>query len=122
MERRNFVKSLAAGLVATHFLPELGEALTGSLQNLQDNLGKARGERSFWRRVRQEFLLNPDLVHLNCGSVGSSPRLVVDAVANSMYEMEGDPLHNEWGGIGAWMEKVRARAFCWVLPDNPRLL
>jgi selenocysteine lyase/cysteine desulfurase len=42
--------------------------------------------------------------------VGSSPRLVVDAVANYMYEMEGDPLHNEWGGIGAWMEEVRARA------------
>jgi isopenicillin-N epimerase len=110
MERRNFVKGLAASLFAIHLSPKLGEGLIDRFRVLEEDLGKARDKRSFWRRVRQEFLLNPDLVYLNCGSVGSSPRVVVDAVANYMYEMEGDPLHNEWGGIGAWMEDVRSRA------------
>ena len=110
MERRTFMMSLGAALAAVPFLPKSSEALSGKVQALSSAVQGATDERKLWRRVRKEFLLNPDLVHLNCGSLGSSPRLVVDAVSQYMYELEGDPMNNEWGGLGSGMEAVRALA------------
>jgi selenocysteine lyase/cysteine desulfurase len=49
-------------------------------------------------------------VHFNCGSVGATPRLVVDAMANFTRELEADPYNNEWGGLGAGQEAVREKA------------
>jgi len=60
--------------------------------------------------VRQEFLLNPGFSHLNCGSLGATPRLVIDAVTGYMREIEGNPANNTFGWGGAQMEEVRARA------------
>jgi selenocysteine lyase/cysteine desulfurase len=49
-------------------------------------------------------------VHFNCGSIGATPRLVIDAIASFMRQQEADPYHNEWGGIGAGLEVVREKA------------
>ena len=110
MERRDFMKSMVAGLAATAFLPEANEALVDRLRVLREELGKESGESSFWQRVGQEFLLDADLVYLNCGTLGASPRLVLDAVGAYMRELEGHPQRNGFGGIGRGMEEVRARA------------
>ena len=110
MKRRTFVKSLTSSLAAVPLLPQLGSALTAQIQQLQTDLQDLTEPKSQWRRVHQEFLLNPDIVHLNCGSVGSVPRLVLDALDGYMRQLEGDPIHNTWGGLGAGMETVRQRA------------
>ena len=113
MERRSFVKSLTGSLAALPLLPSLGAALTEPLQNLHgdlDKLGDADWGRAHWKRVRQEFLLNPDVIHLNCGSVGAVPRLVLDALSGYAYQLEGNPARNTWGGLGAGMEAVRQKA------------
>ncbi len=91
MERRTFVKSLAAAVAATQVLPEVGEALEQQVERLRAEVGVLNDHDKLWKRVRREFTLNPGLVHLNCGSIGATPRLVVDAVANFMREQEADP-------------------------------
>ena len=115
MERRNFLKTFAAGLTGAHLLPELAAAITGRLQDLAADIDAAAldpraGAHLLWRRVREEFALNPGLIHLNCGSVGAVPRLVLDAVCNSMRRIEGNPVENTWGGVGEGMERARASA------------
>ena len=110
MERRTFVKSLASTVAATQILPGVTEALEQQVTRLRKDMSTAVDDAKLWRRVRQEFTLNPGLVHFNCGSVGATPRLVVDAMANFTRELEADPYHNEWGGLGAGQEAVREKA------------
>ncbi len=106
MERRTFVKSLAAGIAAIPFLPELSAAVSEQLHSLAADFQAAGTDRGRWQRVRQEFLLNPGLVHLNCGSIGATPRLVIDALSAHLRQFEGDPVNYAFGAA----EDVGARA------------
>jgi selenocysteine lyase/cysteine desulfurase len=101
---------MAAGLAAYPGLAGLAGAAAERLGTLREDLKTARDEATFWNRVRQEFLLNPGLVHLNTGTLGATPRPVIDAVAAWMYQVEGDPASNVFGPLGARMEEVRAKA------------
>jgi len=77
-------------------------------------------DAALWSRVRSEFLLDPGLTHLNCGSLGAVPRTVVDAVCEAMRELERNPVMMTWGPMGEAMEAVRARAaaFLGASPDE----
>jgi isopenicillin-N epimerase len=117
MERRAFVKGLAAATAAVQLLPELAEGLGEQLQTLRTDVDAAVDESEIWRRVRKEFQLNPGLVHFNTGSVGASPRVVTDAVCSHISQLEGNPNHNVWGPIGTKAEEVRSRAAEFVGAD-----
>lgn len=109
MKRRSFVKGVAAAM--PHLLFGASAASrAGTYDGLRDEIAAARDEAAIWTRVRKEFLLNPGLVHLNTGSLGATPRRVLDAVAGWMYEVEGDPVSNVWGPLGHQMEEVRRKA------------
>ena len=110
MERRTFMKGLTASLAGLGLLPDLTEGLSDRLSDLSRRLLDAPDERRVWGLVQREFQLNPGLVHLNTGSVGAVPGLVLDAVCESMRQIEGDPVNNTWGGIGAGMEAARNTA------------
>lgn len=50
----------------------------------------------FWAEIRRnQFLLNPEVTFLQGGSVGPSPRPVVDKVTESIRAFESDPLHHQ---------------------------
>ncbi len=117
MERREFVKGLAAGLVAVPLLREAAAALGSRLESLRADLGASAQGPAYWERVGREFMLNPDLVHLNTGSVGAAPQMVIEALAACARQIEGDPVHNVWGGVGDAMEEVRARAAAFIGAD-----
>lgn len=118
MKRRTFVKGTAAGLAASLAgagtgagggagpVTSLGECFAA----LAADLAGSVDEFSRWRRVRKEFLLQPNLVHLNTGTLGATPRRVLAAVAAWMSEIEGDPVSTVFGPLGHRMEDVRARA------------
>jgi len=110
MDRRAFVKSATAGVSSLAALPAAGQILGGTFSSLRDDLRTARDESGFWARVRKEFLLNPSLVHLNTGTLGATPRGVLDAISAWMYELEGDPASNVFGAMGNKMEEVRGKA------------
>lgn len=109
MERRAFFKGIAAAAAATPLLPELAGGLAERLGTLGQDVAAAGSAPALWQRVRREFRLHPGLVHLNCGSIGATPRVVTDALTAYLAELEGHPLANTWGGLGNEMEAVRAK-------------
>ncbi len=108
MDRREFISdfSLALSLLAP-FVNLTEVNLVGRLNLLTHRID--RSNRSEWARlVRQQFLLDDDIIHLNCGSIGATPTLVVDAIVESTRQLEANPFHHQFGdGIYAGVEKVR---------------
>lgn len=73
MERRSFLALLGGSTLAwPRTLEDLAQDLTG---------GGAVDDEGFWRFVREQFLIPPDRIYLNNGTLGPSPAVVVDAVA-----------------------------------------
>jgi len=103
MQRRNFLTSLAIAMGAS-------PAFAAGLSNLAESLKSAANETEYWKRVRQEFLLHPGLAHLNTGSLGATPRCVLDGIAGMIYQLEGDPVSNVFGPMGYRMDAVRTKA------------
>ena len=110
MQRRAFVKGLAAATASVQIWPELAQGVRHRLQTLRTDLDATLGDADHWQRVRKEFQLNPGLVHFNTGSVGAAPCVVTDAVSSYLNQLEGDPNHNVWGALGDLAEEVRNRA------------
>jgi len=117
MKRRNFLSNLAAGIGTLPFLPEVDQGTGDRLQRLSADVASASGSSDLWRRVREEFQLNPGLTHLNCGTLGATPTLVIDAVTNYTHEIEGNPASKSFSWGGAQMEEVRARAADFIGAD-----
>jgi len=117
MQRRDFTKTLAAGLVTAGFLTRSAAAAEDSLKAFIRGL-RSPGSSRYWARIRRQFLLAPGLIHLNCGSLGSTPRLVLDAVAGFMRELERHPVHQAWGPMGQMAEEVRVRAAAFIGADT----
>lgn len=72
-DRRRFVSVLGGASLAW---PGALDALARDLAS-----GGAPDDEAFWSFVRGQFLLPPDRIYLNNGTLGPSPRVVVDAVA-----------------------------------------
>ena len=112
MERRTFVKGPAASLVGLPLLPQLTAAANEQLQTLGADLGALSDAPTRWRRVRNEFNYTPDLIHLNCGTIGATPRPIVEALCNLLHELESSPYHHTFEGTGLYgqIEGVRDKA------------
>jgi selenocysteine lyase/cysteine desulfurase len=73
MDRRTFVAAVGGGALAwPRALEDMAQELSGS--------GGDPGDEAFWAEVRGRFLIPPDRIYLNNGTLGPSPRVVVDAV------------------------------------------
>ena len=101
--RRTFIGRLAAAataLVATpHRLwagapnPDTGPAYGRSNQWVRDGIPSPPPgplPRAFWQELRQEFLIPDDEAFFNTGTLGSSPRVVLDTVVDHMTHVERD--------------------------------
>jgi selenocysteine lyase/cysteine desulfurase len=110
MDRRAFVQTMTAGAASLSSFAALSPAVNASWTALRDDLRKAENPSAVWGRVRTEFLFHAGLVYLNTGTLGATPRRVLDAVSGWMYELEGDPASNVFGPMGNRMEEVRAKA------------
>jgi len=71
-DRRSFLTALGGGALVW---PRALEALAGRLA-----VGGGPDDEAFWDEVRREFLIESDRTYLNNGTLGPSPRIVVDAV------------------------------------------
>ena len=72
MDRRSFLTFVGGTTLAW---PQAVHALARDLES-----GGAPDDEPFWEQVRHQFLIPPDRLYLNNGTLGPSPRVVVDAV------------------------------------------
>ena len=111
MQRRSFLKGLVASLAVAHSLPQIAEALTSYLRELASDLSATPHAEAYWRRVGEEFLLRPGRSHFNCGSIGATPRAIVEAHKAYIDRMEEDPYAHAWSGFeGAGSEAALDKA------------
>jgi len=119
--RGDFLRRFGGVLAATPFLAETLQSVDDRLERLAADLAAADTDGARWRRVRREFQLNPGVTHLNCGTLGATPQLVVDAVIATMREIEGNPAGLMYGWGIEQMEDVRARMAAFIGADLSEL-
>ena len=113
MHRRTFLHRMSAAAV----MPWVAEA-TRDLADLRRDLAVAPDDDAFWKEVRSRFLLRPGLVHMNSATIGATPRPVVSAYTDFLWEVESNPQDQVFGAAGEQrMEDVRARAASFLGAD-----
>jgi selenocysteine lyase/cysteine desulfurase len=89
MKRRVFLQSSAvlAGLSAFG-KPEIASGWT-TIEKMAD--AATIPDETFWKFIRQQFLLPEDFAYFNTGGLGSSPAIVLQEVYNEMRRREINP-------------------------------
>src|SRR2546430_1846209 len=90
IDRRGFLSSVvsagfvgagaAASVAGLGFSVECREMLGQTLAKLPDRALYDSDEEGYWSELRKQFLIPPDVIYLNNGTVGSSPAPVLKAV------------------------------------------
>jgi isopenicillin-N epimerase len=90
--RRSFLARLAAGAAAAAALPARAQARPAQAAAMPE---PPAGELSvdFWDELRSQFLIPREEAFFNTGTLGSSPRVVLDAVVQHMTHVERDIAH-----------------------------
>jgi len=92
-DRRQFVKKATAGLIT---LPLIGAKDLTAISNS--------------RLEDLDLYLEDGLVYLNTGSLGPSPKWVVNRIHELTKILESNPVSENWGPLGKEMEAVREKA------------
>lgn len=88
VSRRRLLQAIPAGAVAMGAAALAGER---SLQALA-LAGQAGGtDEEFWRKVRDEFLLDKDWTYMNNGTLGPTPKPVYYTLAERYHDLAQDP-------------------------------
>ncbi len=137
MKRRQFVRRVTAGVVTAPWLlgasgAEVGRpggpmdwkgdsAAARDLAAFGRALSSTRDDPAFWENVRSEFLLRPGLTHMNSATIGATPRPVVSALTEYLWETEGDPQDQVFGPPHLRMDDVREKAAWFLGASVPEL-
>lgn len=105
--RRHFIKKASLGFLGLNTLPLINRQSTTTPS--LEGLALAKNDDTLFKLVKESLLLPEGMVYLNTGSLGPSPRLVVDQVSSAMHELESNPVGNNWGPLGKKMEGVRQK-------------
>ncbi|MBZ5631131.1 MAG: aminotransferase class V-fold PLP-dependent enzyme [Acidobacteriia bacterium] len=107
LDRRSFLFNTTAMTAALAAAPRL-LAQCSVEPTLPDPSLYAKDEDAYWGAVRKQFLIPPDEIYLNNGTVGSSPAPVVQEVINGYYTTEpmaqADPEDYPIWGYGPFNE------------------
>jgi isopenicillin-N epimerase len=111
VDRRGFLSSFA-GAAALGATLNLGGGLLAQLSQapgqLPDHGLYDSNEEAYWTELRKQFLIPPDEVYLNNGTVGSSPAPVLRAIFDGYNETEkmaqSNPEDYPIWGYAAWNE------------------
>ena len=111
IDRRGFLSSFAgaAGVAGALRLPGAWAAmLEQAPAQLPDRGLYDSNEEAYWTEMRKQFLIPPDEVYLNNGTVGSSPAPVLRAIFDGYNDTEkmaqDDPEDYPIWGYAAWNE------------------
>ena len=105
-QRRNFIKSLTAGIGGTLLIPELTKAQS---PEIFPNLSDFRNEEDYWKRIKGQFQFANGLHYFNNASLGPSPIPVMEATNRFRGLLDGFPSKYMWGGWNEEKENVRKK-------------
>ena len=109
--RRDFVARLGTAAAAGALLPTLTPA--AALALAPERLALA-GALPRGLAPAGDFLLDPDLTYLQTGSLGPTPRPVIDRAVALWHELERNPTLWGYGAHEQALEEVRARAAAFI--------
>ena len=80
LSRRHLLKSLGLSAFTLPSLVSYGNALN------ENSIGAMPlpGDPEFWKKVRDQFMLDRDQVFFNPGTVGAMPKVVVDKMSEHL--------------------------------------
>ena len=110
IERRKFVKTLAAGATAGSALGLLNPVRRAFMEEL-DRIDLENHTAGSFAQLRAEYMLDPNVTYLNHASIGTIPHAVFDARSRYLELCERNPWLYMWGG--EWerpREEVRVKA------------
>ena len=90
--RRSFMTQLTAVAAAAVALPTRIFAQSNGVQALP-HIPTGTLSPDFWTELRKQFLIPRDEAFFNTGTLGSSPRVVLDAVVEHMTHVDRDIAH-----------------------------
>lgn len=105
LSRRQFVAG-AAGVASVLGLAGLAPGTAAGLELPDFSLDFAAD----WGAVRAQFVLPPELVYMNNGSLGPCPGHVLNESVRAWQQLETDPVGEGFGPLLKQAEEVRAKA------------
>ncbi len=72
--------------------------------------------------IRESLGLDKELVYMNTGSLGPSPRWLLKKEFELARELELNPVNNNWGHLGKAMEEVRGKVATFVNCDPEEVI
>ncbi len=100
--RRHFIKQVSGGMIGTWALTALPEHVKANYIIAKDETITAYDE-DFWKTVREQFPLTHDRVYLNNGTMGPSPKVVLESVKQALENID---VSGEYGGWEIAREKL----------------
>ncbi|MBN2011283.1 aminotransferase class V-fold PLP-dependent enzyme [candidate division KSB1 bacterium] len=98
MNRRNFIQAI--GILAGGSLFKKTAAALAVPSELTEKLWASADEQTFWKIVREQFLLPSDYAYLNTGGIGTVPVPVLHKIRCSTNEQQAKPGpgydHEQW--------------------------
>jgi isopenicillin-N epimerase len=94
INRRSFLGSFAgAALLARAAPPGTGRALPSTPPPPAWPPAVFQDDETYWRTLRREFLIPADEAFFNTGTLGSIPRVVLQAIADDLSQVAGTIAH-----------------------------
>ncbi len=117
VNRRNFIQKISLSTVGVG-LGYCGLANTHSVPLSTQKISETVAVKD----VRGEFMLQPGLHYFNTGSLGPSPKKVLNKVWETMQAIELDPVGNNWGPIGRQANEVREQLANYINADTEEII
>ncbi len=117
--RRSFLKK-AGALTGSIALPFIESAHAKSTPQL--DFTSFEDDDELFKSIRKQFLIPESRVYLNTGSLGPSPRQVIEKVTSVMQQLEANPAVENWGSLGTQMEEVRRKLSAFVNAEMDEIL
>ena len=109
--RRSFLKRLAGSTAAVSVTPTLGAANPNDalLRSANRLTATDSVDESFWRLVKEQFTINPELIVLNAANLCPSPYMVRDAVFHLTEDVDRDVSFQNRAKFNVLREEARQK-------------
>jgi len=109
MNRRNLFQ-LAAGAAAFAFQDDSLQRIRAAASATKDRTAEeVAKDEDYWAEIRQAYTIDRNVINLNNGHVGPSPRIVQDALRQYLEYSDMGPYHTLINTLERQVEMVRKR-------------